>query len=285
MKYINGYVNLDNEKIINDPNPKTTKYGMNNSFWFLINNQEYFYKECLEKDEAYMEIFSSIIARGINIKTVIYDLALYHNKIGVISLNYNQKHKYERTLLEIVKNYYDNNKIEQKHNYSITDMYNLEMIWDALSYYYKNPKIVSNLMNEIVDSFILQLLTGNFDLNVSNLVIIESEVPYLAPNHDYSLQSSICLSKLNYALTVEPKSFNNPIDEFLNVSSDEFINYFKEKIMMLPKIEHIFLRVELKIKQKIPYNIKNKYQKWYEENIKMLLDKIELRLNSTKYNL
>ena len=283
MKYVDGYINLDKEKIIKDPNPKTTKYGMNKSFWFLINNQEYFYKNCLELDEAYMELFSSIIARYVNIKTVNYDLAKFRNLIGVVSLNYNEKHCYERTILEIGKKYY-NEKISKNNQYnlSLSDMYNLEMIWDALKYYYQNELVVLNIMKSIIDSFILQILTGNCDLNVSNLVIIEDEIPVLAPNHDYSLQISIGNMPLDYALDVEPKSNKDAIDNFLLSSSDEFIYYFKEKVLMLPKIENIFLRVELKTHKKIPQNIKDKYQEWYLNNQQMLLEKINLRLQEPK---
>ena len=63
MKYTNGYVVLDNEQLINDPNPKDIKYGMNKSYWFKINDKEYFYKQCLEIEEVYMEMFSAIIAK------------------------------------------------------------------------------------------------------------------------------------------------------------------------------------------------------------------------------
>ena len=283
MKYVDGYINLDKEKIIKDPNPKTAIYGMNKSFWFLINNQEYFYKNCLELDEAYMELFSSIIARYVNIKTVNYDLAKFRNLIGVVSLNYNEKHCYERTILEIGKKYY-NEKISKNNQYNLSlfDMYNLEMIWDALKYYYQNELVVLNIMKSIIDSFILQILTGNCDLNVSNLVIIEDEIPVLAPNHDYSLQISIGNMPLDYALDVEPKSNKDAIDNFLLSSSDEFIYYFKEKVLMLPKIENIFLRVELKTHKKIPQNIKDKYEEWYLNNQQMLLEKINLRLQEPK---
>ena len=51
---------------------------------------------------------------------------------------------------------------------------------------------------------------------------------------------------------------------------------------MMPKIETIFLRVELKTKKKIPTNIKLRYMRWYENNLKFLLDKINLRLDGPK---
>ena len=282
MEYINGFINLNNEQKTQDPNPKTHKYGMNKSYWFKINNQEYFYKECLDLQETYMELFSSIIARSINIKTVSYDLAKYKNNFGVISLNYNHNHCYEKTILELTRNFY-NSVIANHYNFSFYDMYNLEMIWDSLIYTYKNQEIVLKIMHDIVDSFILQILTGNFDLNVSNLVIIEENLPFLAPNHDYSMNE--CLfdnNKLSYCLEVEPKSSQNIIDNFLDSSSIEFINYFKEKITMMPKIEYIFLRTELKTKKRITNELKIKYQKWYENNLQNLSEKINLRLSMAK---
>ena len=283
MKYIDGYVNLDNEKMIKDPNPKKIKYGMNESFWFMINDEEYFYKECLELEEAYMEMFASIIAKCVDIKTVKYDIAIFHNHIGVVSKNYNEKHLKEKALQEIINNFYK--KVIEKnkeYNYQLKDLYNLEMIWDALRYQYQDNEIVLKLMKDIIDSFILQFLTGNRDLNLSNLVIIEDDIPYLAPNHDYSIQDINNYSELNYALEVEPKSKESILDNFLNTSSDYYINYFKEKIMAMPKIETIFLRVELKAKKKIPTNIKLRYMRWYEANLNALLEKIEYRLNEPK---
>lgn len=283
MKYINGYINLDNERLISDPNPKNIKFGMNKSGWFKIDEKEYFYKECLEIEEAYMEMFSSIIAKNLNIKTVKYDMALFHNHIGVISENYNNKHEKEKSLLEIINNFYS--KVIEKnkeYNYNLKDLYNLEMVWDALRYYYQDISIVQSLMKDIVDSFILQFLVGNRDLNLSNLVIIESSKPFLAPNHDYSIQDINNYSDLNYALEVEPKANVNALDNFLGTSSDYYANYFKEMIMNMPKVETIFLRVELKTKKKIPMNIKLRYMRWYESNLSVLLEKIETRINGPK---
>ena len=283
MKYSNGYVNLDNEIIIKDPNPKNIKFGMNKSGWFKIDDKEYFYKECLEIEECYMEMFSSIIARCIDIKTVKYDIALFHNHIGVISKNYNLKHEKEISLQEIIKEFYSDviNK-NKEYNYNLKDLYNLEMIWDALRYKYQDNSIVERLMKDIIDSFILQFLTGNRDLNLSNLVIIDSETPSLVPNHDYSIQDINNYSDLNYALEVEPKSKENIIDNFLNTSSNYYVNYFKEKILMMPRIETIFLRVELITKKKIPTIIKLRYMKWYENNINIFLEKVDNRLEELK---
>ena len=282
MKYTNGYVVLDNEQLINDPNPKEIKYGMNKSYWFKINDKEYFYKQCLEIEEVYMEMFSAIIAKYLNIKTAKYDMAIFHNHIGVISRNYNENHQKEISLQEIVSNFYnDVIKNNKEYNYQLKDLCNLEMIWDALRYQFKDD-IVRNLMKEIIDSFILQFLTGNRDLNLSNLVIILNDVPSLAPNHDYSIQDINNYSDLNYALEVEPKSKENIIDNFLDTSSKYYVNYFKEKILMMPRIETIFLRVELITKKKIPTIIKLRYMKWYENNINIFLEKVENRLEELK---
>ena len=76
--------------------------------------------------------------------------------------------------------------------------------------------------------------------------------------------------------------YENILDNFLNTSADYFIKYFKEKIIMMPKVENIFLRVELTTKKKIPTNIKLRYMRWYENNLSILLEKIELRLNEPK---
>lgn len=283
MKYTNGYVVLDNEQLINDPNPKEIKYGMNKSYWFKINDEEYFYKQCLEVEEAYMEMFSAIIAKYLNIKTVKYDIATFHNHIGVISKNYNENHQKEISLQQIVNKFYnDVIKDNKDYNYNLKDLYNLEMIWDSLKYQYHNDDIVRNLMKEIIDSFILQFLTGNRDLNLSNLVIILNDVPSLAPNHDYSIQDINNYSDLNYALEVEPKSGKSIIDNFLDTSSNYYVNYFKEKILMMPRIETIFLRVELKTKKKIPTTIKLRYMKWYENNINIFLEKVDNRLEELK---
>ena len=122
----------------------------------------------------------------------------------------------------------------------IENAFNLEDVWWALEYHYHENKnkeqIIKNLMNQLVDSFILQILTFNSDLNFENLIILEDENPVLAANLDYGKGGLVDFEFpiYNYFFSVVPfdmkekKDAKRIIQDFINLSDLTFVKKLKK---------------------------------------------------------
>ena len=67
---------------------------------------------------------------------------------------------------------------------------------------------------------------------------------------------------------------------FFDVSDSFYFEYFKEKVLLLPEVEDIFMEAEKQIGTSISDEIKNKYKKWYngnKENILNFINEKDLR--------
>ncbi len=263
----NEYFNLDYEQLL-DQIPRNQGGFV---YKFLIDDREFYFKECLE-EHALLEKMGSYIARCISIPTVEYDLVSYHGKKGVGSFSYNPNHLEEITIYEILSHYYINCLAED--SYLLEDvkdfnaLYNLDDIWNALDFYYKERnnkfEIVKSLMHEIVDAFFLQLILGNRDLHYTQLTILNSDFPHLSIQHDYSLS---CLIQLKnnfypYALQMTMKDTNkeyprDTILEFINSSDNSLLDYFSEKLNNLPNREMILSFIGKEHEHKMSFFLNN----------------------------
>lgn len=255
MERKDGFIVLDEQQEIKRHQMQERDYGSNDHLWFSIDGKEYFYKQYKDVSKCYNELFCEEIAKALNISTATYDLAMYNGKTGIISKNYNPTHQNEIHILTLIKETYQN-----------ADMYfsmpkkfsNLETIWNVLEYHYFNhphrQEIVKNIMKGVVDSFILQLCTGNTDLHARNLVIIEDENPHLAPNFDYGFGLSAYAKKSKfhpYSLNVDPYSdllkVRELIEQFFATLDAETIEYCYQKINAMPTADEAFEKIETKI--------------------------------------
>ena len=271
MKRSNGFLLLDDEKMI-------SFRDFSNSYWFILNNVKYFFKKCDTLNTCYSELFFSELAKCLLIPTVSYDLAIYSGMYGVISKNFNTNCAKEVYLEEILKKFYNevivNNQDDFINEMFLENTHNLDDIWLALDYYYADKDVVKNLMEQIVDSFILQICTGNRDMHYKNLVILEDEEIHLAPNFDYGLCGHVVFEegvRENYNLQVSPLVFslkNTPkvtILDFFNLSSSEYKERFIEKVNLMPDgsfiIENIERRIGVSIHSEIKESLLCKYEK------------------------
>ena len=180
-----GFIILDDALEIDDPNLKDEEYGDSPSCWFLIDDNEHFFKRSIYHPlEPYYEVFTSRVIEAIGISTVKYHLAKFKGQIGVISLNYNTNHEKEITIAEVLKIFLNGVACKDKsYPHSLGELNNLDMMWEAIDYYYRNrdnhDEIAKNLMASIVDAFLLQFLVGNIDLNLFNISIIDRMIRIL----------------------------------------------------------------------------------------------------------
>ena len=256
-----------------------------------IDNQQYYFKEC-DEEIALLNIFCSEIAKSVDIKTVDYDLAIYNNK-GIISNNYNQSFDEEVTLLQLLKDYYIHLvEIDEAQDiYDFNDLYNLEVIWESLNYRYQDKRIVKKLMDEIIDSFVLQIFIGNQDLHYKNISIIEADDPFICPNYDYDRAFLVDFAHSFYPYALEgfyrekvktgKKNPEEVIEEILLSSDNSFRERFISKFHLLLPKEVLLLSIQNKlgidISNRIPKYYLNKYDS-YIENIKEIIEALSSSL-------
>lgn len=282
MERKNGYLILDNQKMFYKENQAV------GCFWYLIDGKQYMFKSC-EPLFCYMELFYEQVARHIQISTVHYDLAKSGLMTGVLTESFNPNLMKEVYLKDILEKFYNEvvclNTQDYPHVYFVENTYNLEDLWSALDYYYLDREdkasIVSHLMNQIVDSFLLQICTENIDLHYMNLVVLDGESPTLAPNFDYGQCGFVFHDAGTYHLQVSPLSFsetNNAqsiILEFLGLSSLEFRELLQEKVNLMPDFMDVCHIIEQNTGTNIPKDIQENLLFYYKDSKENLLKIVE----------
>ncbi len=262
MKKQNNFYILDDQNLISNPNRNSQI--LNKGHWFIIENKEYYFKPVFNEYNAYKEIFASLVAKHLEIPSVTYYLGQFNNEIGVFSENFNPQHLPEISLSSIL-NYFIDNQVKNNTNYNIKDYhFNLDYLWEALSYFKDNVNNRFNLpklMKELVDAFILQILLANGDLIPDNLTIIMDQEPHFSLNYDFEKMGvSKINGYINFCLQVIPQNElimrpKDCLEDFLNYSDESFKNYFQTKLDKLPSSSLILQEMEslmnLKLNDKI----------------------------------
>jgi len=282
-----GYFVLDGQKSFFKDNPYI------GCVWFHIEQKEYMFKYCGAKF-CYNELFYERVARALNIPTVHYDLAKLRKETGVITESFNPNHCKEVSLKEILEKFYDevviSNITDFPNAFFIENTFNLEDVWQALVYYYrdydksKQNRIVSKLMSQLVDSFILQICTGNPDMHFLNVVVLDGEEPELAPNFDYGRGGSIFSDDSMYVFQVAPLRFSDhnsaktTIQAFLGTSSEEFRQHFIDKVSLMPSFDSVISSIEMQTEVPVPNDVKEFLFTRYndeQENIKKIIHEFQ----------
>lgn len=258
MNRENGFIKLEN--ITDYDNIE----GIHDNKRFTLDDKVYYYKSLTSKESAYYEVFTSYLANDLGINTVIYDLAVF-DKLGVISEDFNTDNKSTITVSDILKEYnIDSNSLD------------LESINDTLLLHYKDESIRNRIMSSIVDTYILQAITGNIDVALDNLVIIEGETPTLAPNFDYS---AVCM--IDYAANIGEFRLNSSSDSinpkediinFLTTSNDYYKDRFNNLLSRVDDefVDNIFASVSLNTNQIVDHTLMSNYKDYILGNIKEL---------------
>ncbi len=253
----------------------------NRIFYFMYQQKKYYFKEG-ELEYCYRSLIGSEIAKYLGIPTLEFSLATYKGKYGVVSPTYNPENKKEVNLSVILKKYYSEVISKNKEEFSEEKIFelenNLETIWWAIEYYYKDRKngkeITANLMKQVIDYYILQIIIGEIDLHSNNICILDSEEPTLAKYFDYDLCFEIIFRKNNYFnYTINPYADPDQkkilpaqsIRTFLHASDSSYEDYLKEKIKNAPDIEFIFEKVEEKTRFLMPEEYKKDYRYLYNQ--------------------
>lgn len=127
MKRTNGFLNIE----LKSNNKITPIKEFKNIFWI---DDKILFKEA-DISTIYNELIIEEIAKLFNIETPIYDIAIINNTTGNISYNYKKRSYTYIDGTTLLTNY---NKSNHTSKETIHNMNNLETIWNALDYHFRN---------------------------------------------------------------------------------------------------------------------------------------------------
>jgi len=290
MKRINGWLDLDdyfdnimvqnnlNKIDLLERNYITASIYPGIHYWLEIDNESYYFKE-LDILESFIEVIVSECANFLGVDAVQYDLAIFKRYNGVISKSFKKDncnyisgneilYKYLNEENDIMlqemgmnSNFFSLNDLDIE---LIDELNNLEIIWQAIEYYYRGQNIkIEPIMNKLVLYFIFNILIAQTDAMSQNWELEEngkevSLVPYFDGEFAFNDTN---IFQMFITTNFKDQYLNNYeiLKEFLTVSSEEHINLFLEKYELFD-IENFMIileNVEKKIGVEIPNDIKN----------------------------
>jgi len=297
---------LEDKKII-----KGEYGGSNCMFWFNYLGVDVLFKVYTTTFGAYSELISEALAKKLGLPSAQYDLGTFQGRKGVITYDFKNneyEYLYVGKLLDTFINEKDiiNTESEEDtyNEYYLRDYTdliknklknNFEDIWNALEYYLYNktnypkeiiPELVVKVMRQLTDYFSFELISGNYDMHLGNISIGFNKYKpdvLVAPLYDNGdmfkmsgentyIQPNTPQFVLNRGNIVEGYTSAELLQEYLNISDEEFVNRFKCLINMIDEntLNEIYTYVEEKTSTFIPDDIKETYAKMFYDNLNEL---------------
>jgi hypothetical protein len=262
-------LNLDTLKIIEE---KTINHNLSATKKINWNNKTYYVKEYPEIEQAYKEIIAYQIAKKLNIPTASYQIATHQNKICVISESFDEFKK-TISLFEILEEYQKKNNLQV----TINSLNNLRMIKKALFFKTNNEILTRKILDDLINTFQLQCLTGELDRRPKNILFFTEPTWQCAPNFDYGGSFVIDLTdefSMPYALGIQfnGTQFYNPLEEieaFLE-KKENLESLLTKCSILLNTLPEIFQTVEKENQIILPLEIKNKIKNLICNNISII---------------
>jgi len=272
MERINGYIRID-EMLKAGGGAKYIDLNASSHLEFNYKGETYFYKYN-EDILPYSELVAEELAKDYGLFCVSYDLASLNGIKGVISKNYKKKNAnyiLADDILSYCFNSYHNGKC-----LSIDEYNNLDSIWTALDYYYRDKKnkiaITHNLMSQIVDIFLFDIITCQPDRHTRNWEIMEKEDSInISPLYDnerilkYREEDAIISISISES---EDENLWEALKKFQHLSSDEFNNLIEKRLWIISEenLMSVFERIEKKTNHSMPEKCKNFYLDGYKKH-------------------
>lgn len=265
-------------KEINDPE------GRKYTFFLNINGKSIFFKEC-SKEGIVNELIIDNICKLFNKDVLEQDYGYitdkYNKKVyGLISNNYKEDDYSYISLDTILNDYYvyiTNNNINYE-KIRIYELVNLETIWQALEYRYRNmnnsEEIVKSLMEELTSRFLIDILTGQNDRHEFNIEIKEKGNDIKLANI-YDNEEGLMYDKFDMGVTMDSLKYKGDymtslLNEFFNISESKYIDIFNSMLdkLSIDKFKLIVNDIKLQVKDlEVSDNyfdeLIDKYSKYY----------------------
>ena len=170
--------------------------------------------------------------------------------------------------------------------YSSLHINNLEIIWHALEFKYKDSSIVKGLMEQFVNMYIFTILLGDADKHPGNWFIMENsgEVK-LAPLFDngniligYEEGNNINEITMSFSTNFKDyeKNLFKSFEEFFNISSVEYLDLFEDMFNRLfMNFDVVLENTEKQIATIIPEEEKEKIICSFNEHCMKILNIID----------
>lgn len=267
-------------KEINDPE------GRKYTFFLNINDKSIFFKEC-SKEGIVNELIIDNICKLFNKDVLEQDYGYitdkYNRKVyGLISNNYKEDDNSYISLDTILNDYYvyiTNNNINYE-NIRIYELVNLETIWQALEYRYRNTnnseEIVKKLMEELTSRFLIDIITGQNDRHEFNIEIKEKGNDIKLADI-YDNEEGLMYDKFDMGVTMDSLKYKGDymtslLNEFFNISESKYIDIFNSMLdkLSIDKFKAIVNDIKLQVKDlEVSDNyfdeLINRYSKYYNE--------------------
>ena len=279
----NKYNLLKEKGIIKEiDDPEGRKY----TFFLNINDKSIFFKEC-SKEGIINELIIDNICKLFNKDVLEQDYSYITNKYdrkiyGLINNNYKNDDYSYISLDTILNDYYvyiTNNNINYE-NIRIYELVNLETIWQALEYRYRNTnnseEIVKSLMEELTSRFLIDILTGQNDRHEFNIEIKEKGNDIKLANI-YDNEEGLMYDKFDMGVTMDSLKYKGDymtslLNEFFNISESKYIDIFNSMLdkLSIDKFKLIVNDIKSNVKDlEVSDNYFNelidKYSKYYNE--------------------
>ena len=279
----NKYNLLKEKGIIKEiDDPEGRKY----TFFLNINDKSIFFKEC-SKEGIINELIIDNICKLFNKDVLEQDYGYitdkYNKKVyGLISNNYKEDDYSYISLDTILNDYYvyiTNNNINYE-NIRIYELVNLETIWQALEYRYRNTnnseEIVKSLMEELTSRFLIDILTGQNDRHEFNIEIKEKGNDIKLADI-YDNEEGLMYDKFDMGVTMDSLKYKGDymtslLNEFFNISESKYIDIFNSMLdkLSIDKFKTIVNNIKSTVKDlEVSDNYFNelidKYSKYYNE--------------------
>lgn len=237
-KFLKGKKYIDLTSYFNKNNISENDLKIDSENKIEYNDEIYYLKEIkTDLNTLYCELIAVKLLDKLNIPHVKYYLADFFGKSCLMSESFKKEGNSYISGEKILEDY--RNAIKKK--YQLSDMNNLETIWNALSYRYNSIygkgnyiKDVAKLMNQLTTVISFDIVTDNEDRYYSNWVV-EEGINHISLSkmfdNEYMLNSYLDDESLNsFALGIYPEDtehFINYVDvikKYIRDSSSEFIN-------------------------------------------------------------
>ena len=238
---------LKNKKYI-DLTPFFTSQGIDKEHVHIgfdgslkINDEIYYIKKPETEYRLLGELIAAKLLDKLNLPHVEYHLAQYFDDVVLLSKSFKKENCRYISGQRILNDYGETLKTPQ----DVSDLNNLEQIWQALEYRYSKSNtpeqtlaIVSQLMAEITTLLSFDFVVGNIDRHQSNWIVEEGpQGIHLAQifDNEYLLDAYLDPETIaSFAMTSsyeELERFASPresIDYYVNISSEEFVIKLKQ---------------------------------------------------------
>lgn len=279
----NKYNLLKEKGIIEEMNDsKGRKYA----FFVNIHGIKIYFKESTKEgivNELIIDSICKLFNKDVLEQDYGYITDKYNRKVyGLISNNYKDDNYSYISLDTILNDYYvyiTNNNINYE-KIRIYELVNLETIWQALEYRYRNidnsKEIVKKLMEELVSRLLIDILTGQNDRYEFNIEIKEKDSDIKLANI-YGNEEGLMYDKFDMGVTMDSLKYKGDymtslLNEFFNISESKYIDIFNLMLdkLSIDKFKLIVNDIKSNVKDlEIPDGYFNelisRYSKYYNE--------------------